>query len=337
MNCCRWISPGCGAWKNDRYRGRFFLLGYICRRLLAVIPTMLLVAVVVFVVLRVIPGDPTNMLVGDLVNQALNNQVRSDLGLDQPIPVQLMRWLSQLAHGDLGVSIMTGEPVLEALLGRFAVTARIVCMAVLLSALIAIPVGMLAAWRQNSLTDTFITLSLVLCLSVPSFWIALLLLLHFGVELGWLPTVGVAPAGAGFKELLRYSTLPVLSLVIVEMAVLARMVRASTIEVMREEYVMHARAKGLSEAAVMVHHVFRNAFTPALTLLGLILASLLGGAVVIETVFSIPGLGRLLIDAINARDYPVIQGTLLLVAAIYVVVNLIVDLFYPWFDPRVKP
>jgi peptide/nickel transport system permease protein len=239
-------------------------------------------------------------------------------------------------QGELGTSIMTGEDVLDAMLKRFTVTAQIVAFSITLAIAIAIPVGMLAAWKQNSKIDLFTMFMVILGVSVPSFWVGILLILLFGVELNWLPTIGYVSIGENLAQGIRYLILPVAALLLGEMASLARMMRSSTIEVLRLEYITHARAKGLSEGTVLWRHALPNSFAPVLTVLGLMLGSLLGGAVVIESVFTLPGLGRFLVDGIYARDYPVVQGTLLLVAGIYVVTNLVVDLLYPIFDPRVR-
>jgi peptide/nickel transport system permease protein len=220
-------------------------------------------------------------------------------------------------------------------LERFSVSVRIVLAAVLLASLVAVPAGMIAAWRQNSMLDLGLVAVSTLLLSIPTFWLGLLLLLFFGLKLGWLPVVGYVSFSENPMAALIYLILPVLTLFLHEIGVIMRMARASTIEVMRLDYITHARAKGLSESAVLWRHAFRNAFGPTWTLIGLVLGNLLGGIAVVETVFTIPGLGRLLVDSIFARDYPVIQGCLLFVAFCYVVVNLIVDLCYPLFDPRV--
>ncbi|MGD9943610.1 MAG: ABC transporter permease [Burkholderiaceae bacterium] len=308
---------------------------YVLKRLLATIPTLLLVALAVFVLIRLVPGDPVQLMLGDAASTEEIAEQRMRLGLDQPLPAQFVHWLRQVGGGDLGRSITNGEPVLPLLLERFQVSASIVLVAVLLAGLIAVPLGMLAAWRQDSLGDLLMIAGATLLLSIPSFWLGLLLLLLFGVELGWLPVVGYVSFAEDARQALTYLVLPVVTLTLIEIGVIARMARASAIEVLRLEYVTHARAKGLPERTVLARHVFPNAFAPTLTLIGLILGNLLGGIAVLETVFTLPGLGRLLVDSIFARDYPVVQGCLLFTALIYVLVNLIIDLCYPLFDPRV--
>lgn len=311
------------------------MLRFALTRIALAVPTLFIVAVSVFLLIRLIPGDPALLMLGDMADPHSLADFRRSHGLDQPLPVQFALWLGNLAAGDLGRSITTGQEVLPLIFDRFLVSATIVVVAVALASLVAVPAGMLAAWRQNSLTDLAVVAGATLLLSVPSFWLGLLLLLLFGMKLGWLPVVGYVPFGQDFGAALAYIVLPVATLVLVEVGVIARMARASTLEVLRLDYVTHARAKGLSELAVMGRHVFWNAFAPTWTLIGLILGNLLGGIAVVETVFTIPGLGRLLVDAIFARDYPVIQGCLLFIAGVYIVVNLVVDLLYPVFDPRV--
>jgi peptide/nickel transport system permease protein len=312
------------------------MFGYIVRRLALTLPTLLLVGVAVFVLMRLIPGDPVQLMLGDAADASQVADLRSRMGLDQALPVQFMHWLAAVLQGDLGQSITDGEPVLPLILERMQVTASIVLAAVLIAACIAVPAGLLAAWKQNRPLDVAIVAASTLLLSVPSFWLGLLMLLAFGLKLGWVPVVGYVALSENFGQGLLYIVLPVATLAMIEIGVLTRMARASAIEVLRLEYVAHARAKGASEARVLLRHVLPNAFGPVLTLIGLVLGHLLGGAAVLETVFTLPGLGRLLVDAILARDYPVVQGVLLLTAVIYVLANLVVDLCYPLFDPRVQ-
>lgn len=311
------------------------LAKFILRRIAMAVPTLILVSVVVFVLMRAVPGDPVLLMLGDMAQPEQVEAMRRSLGLDQPWPVQFLHWAGKLLVGDFGHSIVNGLPVLGVMLEKFQVTATVVIVAVALSSLIAVPAGLLAAWRQDSVTDLAVVGASTLLLSIPSFWIGLLMLLFFGLKLGWLPIVGYVSFGEDPWGALIYLIMPVATLMMQEMGFVARMARSSTIDVLRLEYITHARAKGLSEPAVLWKHAFRNAFAPTWTVIGLILGNLLGGIAVIETVFTIPGLGRLLVDGIFARDYPVVQGCLLLIAGIYVLVNLIVDLLYPLFDPRV--
>lgn len=309
---------------------------YAAIKLLLSIPTLLIVAVIIFTLMRLVPGDPAVLLVGDMDNAAALAEARRALGLDQPYPVQFAIWLANVVQGDLGVSMMTGEPVLAAIGSRFEVSAQVVILAMLFAAAIAMPLGTYAAWRQNRFGDFAVVFAANLLISVPSFWVGLMLILVFGATLEWLPTVGYVSVSENIWQGVRYLVLPVTALLFVEIATIIRMVRASTLEVLRQDYVANARAKGLSEGAVIARHVVKNAFAPTMTLIGLILGSLLGGVAVIETVFTLPGLGRLLVDGIYARDYAVVQGVLLFVAFVHVAVNLIVDLLYPVIDPRVR-
>jgi peptide/nickel transport system permease protein len=311
------------------------MLRFLLQRLGMAVPTLLIVAITVFALIRLIPGDPVTLMLGDMADPSAVADLRRSLGLDQSIPVQFLYWLGNVLSGDFGTSISTGQAVLPLILDRFSVSATIVLAAVALASLVAVPAGMIAAWRQDSALDLTVISGATLLLSIPSFWLGLLMLLLFGLKLGWLPVIGYVPFGEDAGAALLYMIMPVATLVLVETGVIIRMARASTIEVMRLEYITHARAKGLSEGAVLWRHAFRTAFAPTWTLIGLMLGNLLGGIAVVETVFTIPGLGRLLVDSIYARDYPVVQGCLLFVAGIYVLVNLFVDLLYPLFDPRV--
>jgi len=311
------------------------MLRFALTRVVMAIPTLLIVAVSVFVLIRLIPGDPASLMLGDLAKPASIADLRARLGLEESLPVQFGIWFGNLLRGDLGLSIGTQEPVLPLIVSRFWISAQIVLVAVLLASLVAVPAGVFAAWKQDSALDLGLVATATLLLSIPTFWLGLLLLLFFGLKLEWLPVVGyVSIADDPWRGVL-YLVMPILTLFLHEIGVLMRMSRASTLEVLRLDYITHARAKGLSEMAVLWHHAFRNAFGPTWTLIGLVLGNLLGGIAVVETVFTIPGLGRLLVDAIFARDYPVIQGCMLFIAFTYVLVNLVIDLFYPVFDPRV--
>jgi peptide/nickel transport system permease protein len=311
------------------------MLRFILFRILTAVPTLLIVAVSVFVIIRLIPGDPASLMLGDLATPASVADLQARLGLDKDILTQFFIWIGKVLTGDFGISITTRQAVLPLILQRFTVSAEVVLVAVALASLFAVPAGMIAAWRQNKATDLFLVGAATLLLSLPTFWLGLLMLLFFGLKLGWLPILGYVSLSDNLLDGSIYLLMPILTLFLHEMGVILRMSRASTLEVLGLDYITHARAKGLSERAVLMHHAFRNAFGPTWTLIGLVLGNLLGGIAVVEIVFTIPGLGRLLVDAIFARDYPVIQGCLLFIAATYVVVNLVVDLLYPIFDPRV--
>ena len=308
---------------------------FTLHRLAMALPTLFIVAVAVFVLIRLIPGDPAQLLLGDLADPVRLGELRARLGLDKSWPVQFGIWGGHALRGDLGVSITTGEPVMHLVWSRFLVSAQIVLVAVLLAALVAVPAGMIAAWKQNRWPDLALVGAATLLVSLPTFWLGLVLLLFLGLKMEWLPVVGYVSVVDDWQAGLLYLVMPVMTLFLHEIGVLIRMARASTLEVLRLDYITHARAKGLSETAVLVHHAFRNSFGPTWTLIGLVLGNLLGGVAVVETVFTVPGMGRLLVDAIFARDYPVIQGCLLFVAVIYVLTNLVIDLCYPLFDPRV--
>lgn len=311
------------------------MLKFALSRLLSAIPTLFIVSIAVFGLVRLIPGDPASLMLGDLADADMLAEARSAMGLDRPIPVQFAIWLGNVVQGDLGRSVLNGQPVLDLVLQRFGTSAQMVLVAVGLAVLIAVPLGMIAAWRQNSGLDLAIVALSTLLLSVPTFWLGLMILLALGLKLGWLPVLGYVSIADNPVAGLVYLIMPVLTLVLHEAGIIVRMARASTLDVLRLDYITHARAKGLSESAVLLRHAVRNAFGPTWTLIGLILGNLLGGVAVVETVFTIPGLGRLIVDAIYARDYAVVQGCLLFVAFTYLLVNLLVDLLYPLFDPRV--
>lgn len=308
---------------------------YIVKRIAVALPTAFLVSILVFLMIRAIPGDPVTLMLGDVNDPALAQSMRAMMGLDQPVWTQYLIWLGHALHGDLGMSIARQEPVSHLILQAFPVTAQVVLTATAIGCLVAIPAGIFAAWRQNRASDLSIVAVCTLLVSAPSFWVGIMLLWLFGVRLQWLPTFGfisIAQSGLGA---VKYLVLPVVAIMLTEMAAVARMTRTSAIDVLRLEFVSYARAKGIGERRVLVHHVLPNAFGPTLTIVGLILGHLLSGAAVIETVFTLPGLGRLLIESIYSRDYPVVQGCLLFISLLYIFINLAIDLLYPLFDPRI--
>lgn len=312
------------------------MLRFALTRILMSVPTLLIVSVSVFALIRLIPGDPASLMLGDLATPASIADLQARLGLDQSLPVQFGIWFGNLLKGDLGQSINSQQAVLPLILQRFWISAQIVLVAVALASLVAVPAGVLAAWKQDSSLDLSLVAAATLLLSIPTFWLGLLLLLFFGLKLEWLPVVGYVSIADNPVAGILYLIMPIMTLFLHEIGVILRMARASTLEVLRLDYITHARAKGLTESAVLWNHAFKNAFGPTWTLIGLVLGNLLGGIAVVETVFTIPGLGRLLVDSIFARDYPVIQGCMLFVAFTYVLVNLVIDLCYPIFDPRVS-
>jgi peptide/nickel transport system permease protein len=311
------------------------MLRFALTRILMSVPTLLIVSVSVFGLIRLIPGDPASLMLGDLATPASIADLQARLGLDKSVPVQFGIWFGNLLKGDLGQSINSQQAVLPLILQRFWISAQIVLVAVALASLVAVPAGVLAAWKQDTSLDLSLVAVATLLLSIPTFWLGLLLLLFFGLKLEWLPVVGYVSIAENPTAGILYLIMPIMTLFLHEIGVILRMARASTLEVLRLDYITHARAKGLTEGAVLWNHAFKNAFGPTWTLIGLVLGNLLGGIAVVETVFTIPGLGRLLVDSIFARDYPVIQGCMLFVAFTYVLVNLVIDLCYPIFDPRV--
>ena len=314
------------------------MLQFLISRIIAAIPTLLLVTVLVFLLTRLVPGDPALLMLGDMATESSLADLRHSMGLDQSLIQQFIIWFSHMIQGDFGHSIQTGQAVLPLIIQRFGVTVSVVLAAVVIASLLAVPAGMLAAWKQNSSWDVGLVMFSTFLLSIPSFWMGLLILLALGLGLGlgWLPVVGYVSVMDNFQQGTLYLLMPVLTLVLVEVGALVRMMRASTLEVLRLDYVSHARAKGLRERTVLSRHVFPNAFGPTWTLIGLTLGNLLRGVAVTETVFSLPGLRRLLVDAIYARDYPVIQGCMLFIATLYVLTNLVIDALYPLFNPRVS-
>lgn len=312
------------------------MLRFALTRILMSVPTLLIVSVSVFALIRLIPGDPASLMLGDLATPAAIADLQARLGLDKSVPVQFGIWFGNLLKGDLGLSINSQQAVLPLILQRFWISAQIVLVAVALASLVAVPAGVLAAWKQDTSLDLSLVAVATLLLSIPTFWLGLLLLLFFGLKLEWLPVVGYVSIAENPVAGILYLIMPIMTLFLHEIGVILRMARASTLEVLRLDYITHARAKGLTESAVLWNHAFKNAFGPTWTLIGLVLGNLLGGIAVVETVFTIPGLGRLLVDSIFARDYPVIQGCMLFVAFTYVLVNLVIDLCYPIFDPRVS-
>lgn len=309
---------------------------YLLRRVLAVIPVMLVVATVAFVLIHLAPGDPASVIAGPYATQEDIARLHHQLGLDQPLPVQLVKWYGRLLAGDLGDSIFLRRPVIEAIAERLEPTLLLTGWAILIAVLLGVPAGVVSARYHNSALDQlFMALALV-GLSVPSFLLGLLMILVFGVWLGWLPVAGYVPLESGLWPNLRSLLMPAVSLGLVQSALIARITRSSMLDVLREQYILASRAKGLAERVVVYKHALKNAIIPTLTVIGITLAILIGGAVVIETVFNIPGLGRLIISAVLRRDYPVIQGVVLLIAVSYTLVNLLVDLAYLVLDPRIR-
>jgi peptide/nickel transport system permease protein len=312
------------------------VLAYTIRRLLAAIPVMLLVATGVFLLLRLTPGDPAGIILGPDATEERRQELRRELGLEDPLPVQYARWLGKIARGDLDRSLFLDQPVTSALLERAQPTLLLTLMALLVSVAIGLPTGIVAAHRRGSWLDLGSMGVAMVGIAMPTFWLGLNLIFVFAVLLRWLPVAGYQPPSAGLWESLRYLILPAVTLGVAQGALLARMTRSMMLEVLNQDYVRTARAKGVMERTVVVRHALRNAFLPLLTVIGLTFAALMGGAVVTEQIFNIPGIGRLLIQAIGRRDFPLVQGAVLVIAALYVLINLLVDLLYAVVDPRIR-
>ena len=314
---------------------------YLVRRILVVFPILLVVAVLVFVLLRVIPGDAARSIVGVEATIEDVAAVRETLGLNEPMAVQFFKWFGNVLKGDFGMSFVSNTSVMSEIVKKAGPTISITLLTELVVITIAVPMGVLAAWKAGSSFDRAVMVFAAIGFSMPVFWIGYMLIWVFGVwgfgqETGVLPIVGYSPLSEGLIEYIKHLILPVATLALASIALLARITRASTLNILREDYIRTARAKGLAEKIVLVRHAVRNAALPVATVIGLEIAGLLSGVVVTESVFAIPGLGRLVVTAMTVRDYPVIQGTILVVATAYVFVNLIVDVTYAVLDPRVR-
>lgn len=312
------------------------MTGYVIRRLLALLPVLLVVATVGFFLIYLTPGDPAAVMLGpDATDQDLQN-LRVIMGLDRPLLVQLVLWYSRTLRGDLGYSIFLQRPVLQAIFERLEPTMLLTMMALAVAVGIGVPAGVASAVRRNSWVDQASMGVALLGVSVPGFWLGLNLILVFSVYLGLFPVAGYVPMQQSLAGAIRSLVLPAVTLGFGGSALLARMTRSSMLEVLGQDYVRTARAKGNREGRVIVGHALRNAMIPTVTVIGLALGGLLAGAIVTETVFALPGVGRLVISSVLRRDYPVVQGVLMFIATIYVLVNLLIDVLYVYLDPRVK-
>jgi peptide/nickel transport system permease protein len=308
----------------------------ILRRLLASIPVFVLVTAGVFSLVHLTPGDPVEAMMGESQDPVAKEALRRDLGLDQPIYVQYATWVGRLVQGDLGRSIRNHEPVVENVTRRIRPSLQLAVFAMLISLCVAFPVGIISATRRNSPIDGFGTMFALFGICMPNFLIALLLIFIFGVTLRWLPISGYVDPFENFGAGVRSLTLPAITLGLALAAVITRTLRSSLLEVLSEDYVRTARAKGLSDRLVMRRHALKNGLIPVVTLLGLQFGTLVGGAVITEYVFALPGVGRLVVDAIFSRDYPLVQGVILIIATGFVLSNLLVDIVYGWLDPRIR-
>ncbi|QRZ12850.1 ABC transporter permease [Paracoccus methylovorus] len=309
---------------------------YLIRRLLMAIPVMGLIALIVFLLLRLTPGDPAQAIAGDQATPEQIAAIRDSLGLDAPLMSQFVTWTGNMLRGDFGYSLISQRPVLEMIGQRVGPTLALATVAMILTVVISIPLGILAARRHGQLLDRFVMSLSVIGFSVPIFVIGYVLIGIFAVNLKWFPVQGYKPLADGLWPFLHRIFLPGLALSSIYIALVSRMTRAAMLEVLREDYVRTARAKGLSERVVLFRHALRNAAIPILTVVGTGFAMMISGVVVTETVFNVPGLGRLVVDAVLARDYPLIQAIILLTAGTYVVINLLIDISYAMTDPRIR-
>jgi len=312
------------------------MVSYILRRILSTLPVMGIVALFVFSLLYIAPGDPAAVIAGDQASPADVERIRQGLGLDRPFLVQFGSWLWNILHGDLGTSIFTNLPVSAMIAQRIEPTFSLMAITLVLTILVAVPLGVVAAWKAGSWVDRTIMAFAVFAFSLPVFVVGYVLAYVFALQFDWLPVQGYTPLAEGFWPWLQNLILPALALGCVYIALIARITRASMLEVLQQDYIRTARAKGLDQRSILFVHALKNAAVPIITVIGIGVALLIGGAVVTESVFAIPGLGRLTIDAILRRDYPVIQGIVLMFSFLYVLVNLMVDVTYTLVDPRIR-
>jgi peptide/nickel transport system permease protein len=309
-----------------------FLMG----RILATIPVMGVVATIVFLLLRLAPGDPAAILAGDVASPEQIAAIRARLGLDQPIVVQFVDWIGRLLHGDLGTSIISNQPVTRLIGERLEPTLALATTTIIFAVMVAVPLGVLSAWRHGTWIDRGVMTLSVLGFSIPVFVLGYLCIFGLAMQLQWLPVQGYVSFRQGFWPFLERLILPTLTLSVIYIALIARITRASMLEVLGEDYIRTAHAKGVGERSVLTRHALRNAAVPIVSVIGLGIALLISGVVITESVFNLPGLGRLTVDAVLARDYPVIQGVILFFSAIYILINLAVDVSYTIFDPRIR-
>jgi len=312
------------------------MMNYVFRRIVATVPVMAVVALFVFSLLYIAPGDPAAIIAGDQATPADVERIRQSLGLDRPFLIRFGEWVWQILHGDLGTSIFTNLPVSAMIAQRIEPTLSLMLVTLVFAVFVAVPIGVVAAWKADTLIDRVIMVIAVLGFSVPVFVVAYVLAYVFALELDWLPVQGYTPLREGLWPWLENLILPAVALGFVYIAFIARVTRATMLDVLQQDYIRTARAKGMGESGILFLHALKNAAVPIVTVIGIGIALLIGGAVVTETVFAIPGVGRLTVDAILRRDYPVIQGIVLLFSFVYVLVNLGIDLLYTVLDPRIR-
>lgn len=309
---------------------------YLLKRALSVLPVLFLVSVFVFLMLRLTPGDPAAIIAGDNATPEALAAIREAMGLNEPLLTQYASWITGILGGDFGNSLISGVPVLDLVAQRVGPSISLAIMTIIIAILIAIPMGVIAAWRHRSWIDYLVMSFSVIGFSVPVFLVGYVLLLIFSVQLGWLPPQGFKPIADGLGPFLERAILPALTLASIYIALIARMTRAAMLDVLNEDYIRTARAKGVGERRLLFVHALKNAAVPIVTIVGAGFALLISGVVVTETIFNIPGIGRLTVDAVLARDYPVIQALILLTATLYVLINLLIDMSYSLFDPRIR-
>ena len=312
------------------------MLRYILMRVVATVPVMAVVALFVFLLLRLSPGDPAAVIAGDYATAEDIARIREQLGLNEPLPIQFVTWIGLLLQGDLGTSIFTNLPVTTLIGQRIEPTLMLALTTILFSVAVAVPLGAIAAWKAGSLIDRFVMLFSVAGFSVPVFVLGYVLIYIVSMKLQLLPVQGYRSPWDGLGPFLAHIALPTLTLSVIFIALIARMTRASAIEVLQEDYVRTAHAKGQNELTILTRHVLANAAVPIVTVIGIGIALLIGGVVVTESVYNIPGLGRLVLDAVLARDYPIIQGLILFLSFSYIIINLLIDISYAFLDPRIR-
>jgi peptide/nickel transport system permease protein len=312
------------------------MFAYIVRRILATLPVVAIVALFVFSLLYIAPGDPAAVIAGDQASPEDVEKIRIGLGLDRPFYIRFTEWVMRILQGDLGTSMFTGLPVTKLIAQRMEPTLSLMLLTLVLAVSVAVPLGVLAAWKAGTWVDRVVMAFAVVGFSVPVFVVGYVLAYVFALELDWFPVQGYTPFAKGFRPWLENLVLPAVALGFVYIALIARITRAAMLEVLSQDYIRMARAKGLGQGSVLFLHALKNAAIPIVTVIGIGVALLIGGAVVTESVFAIPGLGRLTVDAILRRDYPVIQGIVLMFSIIYVLVNLLIDILYTVLDPRIR-
>ena len=312
------------------------MITYILKRLITMIPVLLVVSIVIFLIIHITPGDPAANILGMEASKEQIEQLNEEMGFNRPITEQYFSWIKGVFHGDLGNSIFMKQPVTQSIVEHLGPTLSLAIIAQIIALLLAIPFGVIAAYKRGTVIDTSLMSLSLIGMAIPSFLLAMLLMLLFGIKLQWLPVAGYEPISSGLSDHIKYLILPGVSLGTIQAALITRMTRSSMLDVLNLNYIKTARSKGVMEWRVLLKHGFRNAFLPILTVIGQTFGTLVTGAVVVETIFNIPGLGQLIINSITRRDYTVIQGVVLMVTLLYVLINLLIDILYGIVDPRVR-